>query len=48
MGVPFLGAIPLHASIRAASDAGTPPAAGDSAQAEAFTTLAAQVAAALV
>ena len=48
MGVHFLGAIPLHASIRAASDAGTPPAAGDSPQAEAFKALATQVAAQLV
>jgi ATP-binding protein involved in chromosome partitioning len=48
MGVHFLGAIPLHASIRAASDAGTPPAAGESPQAEAFTKLATQVAAQLV
>ncbi|HPU16826.1 MAG TPA: Mrp/NBP35 family ATP-binding protein, partial [Polymorphobacter sp.] len=48
MGEHFLGAIPLHASIRAASDAGTPPAAGDSSQAEAFINIATQVAAQLV
>jgi len=47
MGVAFLGAIPLHASIRAASDAGVPPASGTSDQAAAFTALAAQVAAAI-
>lgn len=47
MGVVFLGAIPLHVSIRAASDAGTPPASGDGPQAAAFIALAAQVAAAI-
>jgi ATP-binding protein involved in chromosome partitioning len=41
LGVPFLGAIPLDGTIRAASDAGTPPAAGTGAQAGAFARLAA-------
>ena len=36
MGVPFLGRIPLDMAIRKASDAGTPPAAGNSPQARAF------------
>ncbi|WP_404480229.1 P-loop NTPase [Novosphingobium sp. BL-52-GroH] len=44
MDVPFLGRIPLHITIRREGDAGTPTAAGDSPQAEAFTTLARQVA----
>src|SRR5919107_679104 len=35
MGVPFLGRLPLSSSIREASDAGRPPAASDSADAEA-------------
>jgi len=45
MGVPFLGRIPLDMVIRKASDAGTPPAAGNSPQARAFEEIAAQVAA---
>jgi len=45
MGLPFLGRIPLDIAIRTASDAGDPPAAGNSAQAEAFQAVAAKVAA---
>jgi len=44
LGHAFLGRIPLDMAIRTASDAGTPPAAGDGPQAEAFTTLAHAVA----
>jgi ATP-binding protein involved in chromosome partitioning len=40
LGVPFLGRLPLSASLREASDAGTPPAAGDGPAADAFRTLA--------
>jgi ATP-binding protein involved in chromosome partitioning len=40
MGIPFLGRIPLTLSIRMASDAGTPPAAGEGAEAEIFRRLA--------
>jgi ATP-binding protein involved in chromosome partitioning len=40
LGVPFLGRLPLSASLRSASDAGTPPAAGDGPEAEAFAALA--------
>ena len=40
MGVPFLGRLPLSASIREASDAGNPPAASDGPEAEAFAELA--------
>ncbi|HEX4737570.1 MAG TPA: Mrp/NBP35 family ATP-binding protein [Allosphingosinicella sp.] len=40
MAIPFLGRIPLTLSIRRASDAGTPPAAGDGAEAEVFAALA--------
>lgn len=47
LGVPFLGAIPLHAAIREASDAGRPPAASDGPQAEPFHAIAARVAATL-
>lgn len=43
MAVPFLGRIPLHITIRREGDAGTPTAAGNSPQAEAFAALAAQV-----
>ena len=43
-GLAFLGRIPLELTIRAASDAGTPPAAGDEAQAAPFAALARQVA----
>ncbi|MCH4893815.1 MULTISPECIES: P-loop NTPase [unclassified Sphingomonas] len=45
LGVPFLGRIPLTLAIRTASDAGTPPAAGESADAAIFAGLAAGVAA---
>jgi ATP-binding protein involved in chromosome partitioning len=40
---PFLGRIPLTLSIRQASDAGTPPAAGDGADTEPFNAIAARV-----
>ncbi len=43
MGLPFLGRIPLSIAIRTASDAGTPPAAGDGAEAEPFLKLADRV-----
>jgi ATP-binding protein involved in chromosome partitioning len=43
IGVPFLGAVPLHAQIRALSDAGTPVVATepDSGHASAFRAIAA-------
>ncbi|WP_309611139.1 P-loop NTPase [Sphingomonas sp.] len=41
LGIAFLGRLPLSASLREASDAGTPPAAGDGPAAAAFATLAA-------
>ncbi len=47
LGVPFLGRLPLSSELRAASDAGTPPAAGDGPQAEAFAALAEKLLAAL-
>ena len=40
LGVAFLGRLPLSASLRQASDAGKPPAAGDGPAAEAFADLA--------
>ena len=40
LGVPFLGRLPLSASLRAASDAGTPPAATDGPAADAFAEIA--------
>ena len=40
MGVPFLGRLPLSLAIREASDAGSPPAASEGAEAETFTTVA--------
>src|SRR3954468_1517313 len=43
MGVPFLGRLPLSLAIREASDAGTPPAASDSAEADAFAAIAAKL-----
>jgi ATP-binding protein involved in chromosome partitioning len=43
MSIPFLGRIPLTLSIRRASDAGTPPAAGEGADAEAFARIAARL-----
>jgi ATP-binding protein involved in chromosome partitioning len=42
-GMPFLGRVPLDIAIRAASDAGTPPAAGEGPQAEAFRAIAARL-----
>lgn len=50
MGVPFLGEIPLDADIRALSDAGTPIvlARPESAQAQGFSALAAQVSEAFI
>jgi len=47
MDVPFLGRLPLSLAIREASDAGTPLAASDGPEAEAFAALAAQLLAAL-
>lgn len=41
--VPFLGRVPLAMEIRAASDAGRPPAAGDGAQGQAFAAIAARL-----
>jgi len=43
LDIPFLGRIPLTAAIRAASDAGDPPAAGDGEEAALFATLAARL-----
>ena len=43
--LPFLGRIPLDLAIRQGSDAGEPPAAGDSAQAEPFLSIAGKLAA---
>ena len=43
MGVPFLGRLPLSLAIREASDAGTPPAASNGAEAEAFAAIAAKL-----
>lgn len=43
MGLPFLGRVPLDMAIRRDSDAGNPPAAGDSPQAEAFLSIARSV-----
>ncbi|MEO7365886.1 MAG: Mrp/NBP35 family ATP-binding protein [Sphingomicrobium sp.] len=40
LGIAFLGRLPLSSALRAASDAGTPPAAGDGPEAEAFAALA--------
>ena len=40
MGLPFLGRVPLDIAIRRESDAGNPPAAGDTQQAEAFASIA--------
>lgn len=40
LGLPFLGRIPLDIAIRQGSDAGDPPAAGDSAMAEPFLRVA--------
>jgi len=43
LGIPFLARIPLTMAIRAASDAGTPPAAGDTESSEVFGALAESV-----
>ncbi len=43
LGLPFLGRIPLSRELRAASDAGTPPAAGNGADAAAFVDIASRV-----
>ena len=40
MEIPFLGRVPLKLSIRAASDAGTPPAAGEGEEARIFADIA--------
>ena len=40
LGVPFLGRLPLSASLREASDSGRPPAAGDGPAADAFAAIA--------
>ncbi|WP_120716588.1 Mrp/NBP35 family ATP-binding protein [Tsuneonella amylolytica] len=42
-GIPFLGRIPLTLSIREASDAGTPPAAGEGEAADVFAAIAMKV-----
>lgn len=47
IGAPFLGRVPLAIGIRAASDAGAPPAAGDGPEAAPFHALADAVMAAL-
>jgi len=44
LGITFLGRIPLDIAIRTASDAGTPPAAGNGPEAAAFATIADAVA----
>ena len=44
LGMPFLGRIPLQLAVREASDAGTPPAAGDGPAADAFAAIARRVA----
>ncbi|MBX3563188.1 MAG: Mrp/NBP35 family ATP-binding protein [Sphingomonas sp.] len=43
LGIPFLGRVPLEMAIRAASDAGTPPAAGNGAEAQVFAQIADKV-----
>jgi len=43
LGVPFLGRVPLAMAIRAASDAGTPPAAGNGPEGAAFGEIAGKV-----
>ncbi|WP_052766069.1 Mrp/NBP35 family ATP-binding protein [Aurantiacibacter gangjinensis] len=45
LDLPFLGQVPLAMEIRAASDAGDPPGAGDSEHGQHFVALAAQVSA---
>ncbi|HEY1606037.1 MAG TPA: P-loop NTPase [Allosphingosinicella sp.] len=43
MAIPFLGRIPLTLNLRRASDAGTPPAAGEGPEAEIFAAIAARL-----
>ena len=43
MDIPFLGRVPLTLAIRRASDAGTPPAAGDGEESRIFAAIAAQL-----
>jgi ATP-binding protein involved in chromosome partitioning len=43
LGIPFLGRIPLSVAIRQASDAGTPPAAGNGDDGAAFDSVAARL-----
>ena len=43
LDMPFLGRIPLDIAIRKASDAGVPPAAGDSVQGKSFAAIADKV-----
>jgi ATP-binding protein involved in chromosome partitioning len=40
MGIPFLGRLPLSLRIREQSDSGTPPAAGEGAESQAFAAIA--------
>jgi ATP-binding protein involved in chromosome partitioning len=40
LSIPFLGRVPLAMSIRQASDAGTPPAAGESDEGRVFRAIA--------
>jgi len=47
LGVPFLGRLPLSLAIRQASDAGSPPAASDGPEADAFAAIAAKLLAAV-
>jgi ATP-binding protein involved in chromosome partitioning len=47
LGIPFLGRVPLDPQIRAASDAGRPPAVGDDPGGEAFRAIAARLRAAV-
>jgi ATP-binding protein involved in chromosome partitioning len=44
MGHAFLGRVPLDIAIRQASDAGTPLAAGDGSQSDAFADIARRIA----
>ena len=44
LGVPFLGRVPLDLAIRTASDAGTPPVAGNGPEAAAFIAIAGRIA----
>jgi ATP-binding protein involved in chromosome partitioning len=43
MEIPFLGRVPLRLSIRSASDAGSPPAAGEGEEADIFRALAVEL-----